>query len=75
MKHLLLFLYFVTGVISSYALVQDHAKWNYAVEKISNKQGRLDSFLSDTISVVVKYNSNRIDTIKNIQPNSTVTVK
>lgn len=38
MKHILLFLFIVTGVISSNAQVQDHAKWNYTVEKISDKQ-------------------------------------
>ena len=38
MKHILLFLFIVTGVISSHAQVQDHAKWNFAVEKISGKQ-------------------------------------
>lgn len=38
MKHLLLFLFFATGINSSKAQVQDHAKWNYGVEKISNKQ-------------------------------------
>jgi thiol:disulfide interchange protein DsbD len=38
MKHILLFLFIVTGVNSSNAQVQDHAKWNYGVEKISDKQ-------------------------------------
>lgn len=38
MKHLLVFLSFITGVTSTYAQVQDHAKWNYSVEKISNKK-------------------------------------
>lgn len=38
MKHTLLSLFFIAGVISSNAQVQNHAKWNFAVEKISDKQ-------------------------------------
>lgn len=41
MKPFLLFLLFVFSVISSNAQVKEHAKWNFAVEKISDKQLRL----------------------------------
>jgi thiol:disulfide interchange protein DsbD len=47
MKHLLIFLSFITGVISTYGQVQDHAKWNYTVEKISDK--RLQVVLTATL--------------------------
>ena len=33
MKHLLLLLLFISAVIKSNAQEQDHAKWNYTVEK------------------------------------------
>ena len=38
MKHVLLYFFFCFRFISSNAQVQDHAKWNFAVEKISDKQ-------------------------------------
>lgn len=38
MKHLLLFLLFISVVIKSNAQVRDHAIWNYTIEKKSDKQ-------------------------------------
>lgn len=41
MKHTLLSLFLVAGVICANAQLQSHAKWNFAIEKISDKQLQL----------------------------------
>lgn len=53
--------------------------WNNIGEGLSSDQANILQFAiapgKKAMSVIIKYNSNRIDTIKSIQPNSIITVK
>lgn len=79
MKHFLLFLFAVAGVINSDAQVQEHAKWSYTTEKLSDKQ--LQVVLTVDLDSGWHIYSSRMEdggpqkTIINIEPNKSFKIE
>lgn len=79
MKYFLLFFFSSIGIINSNAQVQEHAKWNYTTEKISDKQ--LQVVLTATLDSGWHIYSSQMEnggpqkTIINIEPDKSFTTE
>jgi hypothetical protein len=66
-------------VIVSFSDNTTLTNWNIVGEGLSSDQSNILQFAitpgKNPLSVIIKYNSNRVDTIRSIQPNSIITVK